>query len=188
MKTAAVTWTGTHIGGTRQRMAQWDDGYVTDVAYTSNFYREITPSLARHDQPAARPSPAGPRQPFSYADLGCGNGFTTLVDRRGCPHADVWGFDFNPAHVEFANGLAARAGLTNVRFRRDLVRRTATARRTASAGLRFHGVAWRAELDLAGEPTAPDRRGGQTPEAGRAGLSELQCHHRLDRHGAGAPA
>ena len=27
-------------------MAQWDDGYVTDVAYTSNFYREITPSLA----------------------------------------------------------------------------------------------------------------------------------------------
>ena len=25
-------------------MAQWDDGYVTDVTYTSNFYREITPS------------------------------------------------------------------------------------------------------------------------------------------------
>ena len=33
-----------------------------------------------------------------------------------CPHAEVWGFDFNPAHVEFANDLAARAGLTNVRF------------------------------------------------------------------------
>ena len=26
------------------RMAQWDDGYVTDVVYTSNFYREITPN------------------------------------------------------------------------------------------------------------------------------------------------
>ena len=25
-------------------MARWDDGYVTDVVYTSNFYREITPS------------------------------------------------------------------------------------------------------------------------------------------------
>jgi len=24
-------------------MAKWDEGYVTDVAYTSNFYREITP-------------------------------------------------------------------------------------------------------------------------------------------------
>jgi SAM-dependent methyltransferase len=55
-------------------------------------------------------------KPFSYADLGCGNGFTTLVVAATCPHADVWGFDFNPAHVEFANRLADRAGLTNVRF------------------------------------------------------------------------
>jgi hypothetical protein len=28
----------------------------------------------------------------------------------------VWGFDFNPAHIEFASDLAARAGLGNVRF------------------------------------------------------------------------
>jgi SAM-dependent methyltransferase len=55
-------------------------------------------------------------KPFSYADLGCGNGFTTLVVAATCPHADVWGFDFNPAHVEFANRLAEQAGLSNVRF------------------------------------------------------------------------
>jgi len=59
-------------------MAQWDDGYVTDVTYTSNFYREITPAwismtslLLGHRAPDLT-------RPFTYADLGCGNGFTTL--------------------------------------------------------------------------------------------------------------
>jgi SAM-dependent methyltransferase len=97
-------------------MAQWDDGYVTDVVYTSNFYREITPTWLAMTSLLLGHRPPDLTQPFSYADLGCGNGFTTLVTAAACPHADVWGFDFNPAHVEFANGLAARAGLTNVRF------------------------------------------------------------------------
>ena len=97
-------------------MAKWDEGYVTDVAYTSNFYREITPAwLAATSLLLGHRSPDLDK-PFSYADLGCGNGFTTLVIAATSPHADVWGFDFNPAHVEFATRLAERAGLTNVRF------------------------------------------------------------------------
>ncbi len=97
-------------------MAQWDDGYVTDVTYTSNFYREITPSWIALTSLLLGHRPPDLAAPFSYADLGCGNGFTSLVIAAACPHAEIWGFDFNPAHVEFANGLAARAGLTNVRF------------------------------------------------------------------------
>ena len=97
-------------------MAQWDDGYVTDVAYTSNFYREITPSWIALTSLLLGHRPPDLAAPFSYADLGCGNGFTSLAIAAACPHAEVWGFDFNPAHVEFANGLAGRAGLTNVRF------------------------------------------------------------------------
>ncbi|HEX4172114.1 MAG TPA: class I SAM-dependent methyltransferase [Acetobacteraceae bacterium] len=97
-------------------MANWDQGYVTDVVYTTNFYREITPAwlattslLLGHRAPDLA-------KPFRYADLGCGNGFTTLIAAAACPHAEVWGFDFNPAHIEFANRLAAASGLTNVRF------------------------------------------------------------------------
>ncbi len=97
-------------------MAQWDDGYVTDVAYTSAFYREITPSWIAMTSLLLGHRPPDLAKPFTYADLGCGNGFTTLVVAATCPHADVWGFDFNPAHVEFASDLAARAGLSNVRF------------------------------------------------------------------------
>ena len=97
-------------------MARWDDGYVTDVAYTSNFYREITPAWLGMTSLLLGHRPPDLAAPFRYADLGCGNGFTTLAVAASCPHADVWGFDFNPAHVEFANRLAAHAGLTNVHF------------------------------------------------------------------------
>jgi SAM-dependent methyltransferase len=98
-------------------MAQWDEGYVTDVAYTSNFYREITPAWLASTSLLLGHRAPDLAKPFSYADLGCGNGFTTLIAAAACPHADIWGFDFNPAHVEFASRLAADAGLTNVRFR-----------------------------------------------------------------------
>jgi SAM-dependent methyltransferase len=97
-------------------MVQWDDGYVTDVAYTSNFYREITPAWLAMTSLLLGHRPPDLMRPFHYADLGCGNGFTTLAIAATCPHADVWGFDFNPAHIEFASGLAAQAGLTNVHF------------------------------------------------------------------------
>jgi SAM-dependent methyltransferase len=97
-------------------MAHWSDGYVTDVAYTSNFYREITPAWLAMTSLLLGHRPPDLTRPFHYADLGCGNGFTTLAIAACCPHADVWGFDFNPAHIEFASGLAAQAGLTNVHF------------------------------------------------------------------------
>lgn len=97
-------------------MAQWDDGYVTDVAYTYKFYREITPGWLALTALLLGQRPPDISAPFCYADLGCGNGFTTLVVAASFPQAEVWGFDFNPAHVEFATMLAARAGLSNAHF------------------------------------------------------------------------
>jgi SAM-dependent methyltransferase len=97
-------------------MSHWDDGYVTDVAYTTNFYREITPAWLGMTSLLLGHRPPDLARPFRYADLGCGNGFTALAVAAGCPHAEVWGFDFNPAHIEFAGTLAARAGLTNAHF------------------------------------------------------------------------
>lgn len=95
-------------------MSRWDHGYVTDVVYTNNFYRETTPAWLA---PAAlllghRPPETG--RPFRYADLGCGNGFTALTVAATSPQAEVWAFDFNPAHVEAVRTLAASAGLTNL--------------------------------------------------------------------------
>lgn len=97
-------------------MAKWDDGYVTDVVYTANFYREITPTWLAMTSLLLGHRPTNLAEPFSYADLGCGNGFTALIVAATCPHAEVWGFDFNPAHIEFARGIAASAELSNAHF------------------------------------------------------------------------
>jgi SAM-dependent methyltransferase len=97
-------------------MAGWDDGYVTDVAYTTNFYREITPSWLATTCLLLGQRPPDLTRPFRYADLGCGNGFTAMVVAATCPQAEVWAFDFNPAHVEWATRLATAAELSNVRF------------------------------------------------------------------------
>ena len=151
-------------------MASWDDGYVTDIVYTSNFYRECTPVwlttaclLLGHRAPDLT-------KPFRYADLGCGHGFTALTVAATCPQAEVWGFDFNPAHIDSARSLATRAGLTNVHFAETSF---ADLARAGSAGLRLHGLAWGAELDLAGEPGAPDRGDRPAAAAGRSGVPEL---------------
>jgi SAM-dependent methyltransferase len=95
-------------------MSRWDHGYVTDVVYTTNFYRETTPAWLA---PAAlllghRPPETG--RPFRYADLGCGNGFTALTVAATSPQAEVWAFDFNPAHIEAVRMFAASAGLANL--------------------------------------------------------------------------
>ncbi len=97
-------------------MAGWDDGYVSDVVYTSNFHRETTPTWLAAAALLLGHRPPDLARPFHYADLGCGHGLTAIVVAATFPHAEVWGFDFNPAHVESARELASRAGLGNVRF------------------------------------------------------------------------
>jgi SAM-dependent methyltransferase len=97
-------------------MASWDDGYVTDVTYTDNVYREMTPSWLALTAVLLGQRPPDLSRPFRYADLGCGFGMTAIFVAATCPQAEVWGFDFNPAHIEVARRCAADIGLTNITF------------------------------------------------------------------------
>jgi SAM-dependent methyltransferase len=97
-------------------MAGWDDGHVTDVVYTQGSYREMTPLWLATTALLLGQRPPDLTRPFRYADLGCGHGLTATIVAATCPHAEVWGFDFNPAHIESARGLASAAGLTNLHF------------------------------------------------------------------------
>jgi SAM-dependent methyltransferase len=97
-------------------MAQWDHGYVTDVAYTTNAYQETTPSWITACSLLLGYRPIDLTRPFRYADLGCGNGLGVLIAAASNPQAEVWGFDFNPTHIENARAMAAQSGLTNVHF------------------------------------------------------------------------
>ena len=97
-------------------MAGWDDGYVTDVVYTSSFYRETTPAWLAMSSLLLGHRPPDLTTSFASADLGCGNGVSALTVAATSPQAEVHAFDFNPAHIEFGRDLAARAGLTNIHF------------------------------------------------------------------------
>jgi SAM-dependent methyltransferase len=98
-------------------MAAWGDGYVTDVSYTAGFYRELTPNWLWLTAVLAGQRPPDLTQPFRWAELGCGNGLSGNVVAACHPNAEVWGFDFNPGHIETATHLARLAGLANAHFR-----------------------------------------------------------------------
>jgi SAM-dependent methyltransferase len=97
-------------------MPYWDDGYVTDIGYPNAFNREMTPTWLAMTALLMGHRPPDLTKRFRYADLGCGNGATAITVAATCSDAEVWGYDFNPAHVESARRLAAQAGLDNATF------------------------------------------------------------------------
>lgn len=91
----------------------WNDGYVVDVAYTEPIIAYLCPapistSAVLHGQP-----PLPRDRPVVWMDLGAGSGVSACMVAAANPDVEVWGCDFNPAHVERAQGLARDAGLTS---------------------------------------------------------------------------
>ncbi len=112
-------------------MADWDDGYVTDVPYVADYHRETLPIWIATTAAIFGHAAPDIARPFRYADLGCGSGVTPLVVAATMPHAEVWAFDFNPHHIAAGRDIAHRAGLGNIRFIEasfeDLVREPAAS-------------------------------------------------------------
>lgn len=96
--------------------ARWSDGYMTDIEYESFYFSELAPGLLDFVclQMARRPPPAG--SPYTYCELGCGMGMTTLILAASNPAGRYWGVDFNPAHIASARQLARESGIDNVTF------------------------------------------------------------------------
>ena len=94
----------------------WTGGYVVDVEYTHGFYPDLTPlNLAMAATLAGRRAP-DPDAPFTYLELGCGNGVSTALLAAANPHGQFWANDFNPTHILNARTTAEAAGTTNVTF------------------------------------------------------------------------
>lgn len=97
-------------------MAQWSSGYVSDLAYTLGFYREMTPALMRFValcKGIRAPSTDGEQ---AYCELGCGQGLTANIVAAANPNLQVFATDFNPAHVVSARDMASRGSLSNAHF------------------------------------------------------------------------
>ena len=96
--------------------SDWTNGYVTEIDYTFGFYRELAPiHLAFATNLRGLHAPDVNR-PFTYFELGCGQGMSTTVFAASYPHAQFFANDFNPAHIQHARTMADAAGLTNLTF------------------------------------------------------------------------
>ena len=103
-------------------MPRWNEGAITDVPARSRFQREATPIWLVYVCTLLGSRAPSLSKPFRYAELGCGAGFTALTVAATCPHAEIWGYDFNPANIDIArDSRAARPHQHSLRG--SLVRR-----------------------------------------------------------------
>ena len=92
-------------------------GYRTEAPYPIRFHRELNPRrmvLALAAQGLSAPSCD---QPYTYMELGFGQGVSLVMLAAANPHAQFYGVDLMPEHVAHARGLAEAAGLSNLHVR-----------------------------------------------------------------------
>ncbi|MBY8824495.1 class I SAM-dependent methyltransferase [Sphingomonas colocasiae] len=99
-------------------MNDWSHGYNVSLGYTYGFYRELAPDWL---DLCARisgfvPPTRGANGSFRYLELGSGQGVGLCLLAAANPSAEFVGIDFNPEHIAHSKGLAAAAGLSNIRF------------------------------------------------------------------------
>src|SRR5260370_4275342 len=86
-----------------------------DILYPSGFYSYQAPVML--DYVAAINGiapPAATGAPFTYLDLGCGDGFTIILLAAIHPESRFIGIDFNPGHIAVGTALARAGGIQNV--------------------------------------------------------------------------
>ena len=94
----------------------WGEGYVVDIGYTHGYYPELSPALLRFVGILAGVTPIDHERPYTYYELGCGNGRSLILHAAANPHARFIGIDFNPAHIHSARSFAEECKASNVTF------------------------------------------------------------------------
>jgi len=92
----------------------WGSGYATDHAYTTKFYLEQGPDHLNTACVLSGFEPLPLDRPFTYLELGCGQGVTVTLLAAANPHGRFYGNDFMPAHVAAAEQLITAARLDNL--------------------------------------------------------------------------
>ena len=98
-------------------MTGFGRGYVTDVPYTRGFHRELAPEWLDFAATISGISPPVQDEGFSWCELGCGQGVTTVILAASHPRGRFVGIDLMPEHIAHARRFAAEAGIANVEFR-----------------------------------------------------------------------
>ncbi|HJV73220.1 MAG TPA: class I SAM-dependent methyltransferase [Noviherbaspirillum sp.] len=92
----------------------WNEGYVADVEYTAGFYKELSPAYLNYVCVLNGFEPIQLDKPYTYFELGCGQGFTANLLAASNPDGRFYAADFLPAQVARANQLTTAAQLANL--------------------------------------------------------------------------
>jgi len=87
----------------------WADGYVSEIGYTYGFYRELTPALIQFTLLSNGYMPPALDGPYTYCELGFGQGVSTNLLAASNPRGSFWGTDFNPEQAAFAREVAEQS-------------------------------------------------------------------------------
>lgn len=98
------------------RLDGWSDGYTADTVYPDQFISELCPAWFSMISVLNGQPPLDLAGTVVWLDVACGTGLAACTVAAGHPDFEVWGIDYNPAHVERARHLAKAAGLTNATF------------------------------------------------------------------------
>ncbi|MGI9366358.1 MAG: methyltransferase domain-containing protein [Rhizobiaceae bacterium] len=90
--------------------------YVLDAPYTWSYFEYQNPLLMSFIARLNGFRMPSLNEPFTYCDLGCGNGVSVNLLASSFPQGQFYGVDFNSEHIENAQRIADKAGLTNVTF------------------------------------------------------------------------
>jgi predicted O-methyltransferase YrrM len=92
----------------------WSNGYVTDNTYTTEFYLELSPEYLNAACVLQGVEPVPLDRPFTYLELGCGHGLSSVLLAASNPHGRFYANDFMPTHVATAQSLASAGGIENL--------------------------------------------------------------------------
>ncbi|WP_167784807.1 class I SAM-dependent methyltransferase [Ramlibacter rhizophilus] len=89
----------------------WSSGYVADMTYSYGYYHELSPPFIRFFLLMNGLANASGSGPYTYCELGFGQGVSCNLHAAANPRGRFFGTDFNPEHAVFAQSLAAEARL-----------------------------------------------------------------------------
>jgi hypothetical protein len=92
----------------------WSKGYYTDTGYTCGFYSQLTPLSIFWA--ALIKNHVLPIDSFRYIDMGCGQGYSLIMNAMNHPNAEFIGLDLMPEHIQHATVLAEKLDLKNIKF------------------------------------------------------------------------
>ncbi len=95
---------------------EWSEGYVADIDYTADFFREQSPQWLNFSCMLNGVEPVALDKPFTYFELGCGQGATLSILAASNPQGQFYGNDFMPSHIAAARQFADAAALDNLTF------------------------------------------------------------------------